>query len=77
MPPRQTGELRLSSLGQRQRKELRMLFSKKMLVKTTHVHSIKIHQLFLLRHQYRIFSPLKTDLLDFTSAIHISYDFLV
>jgi hypothetical protein len=48
-----------------------------MLVKTTHIHSIEIHQLLLLRHQYRIFSPLETDLLDFTSAIHISIDFLV
>jgi hypothetical protein len=63
-------------LGSRQREELRMLFSEKMLVKTTHVHSIEIHQLLLLRHQYRIFSPLETDLLDFTSAIHISIDFL-
>jgi len=54
-----------------------MLFSEQVLIKTTHIHSIEIHQLLLLRHQYRIFSPLKTDLLDFASAIHISIDFLV
>jgi len=54
-----------------------MLFSKKVLIQAAHIHSIKIHQLLLLRHQYRIFSPLKTDLLDFASAIHISIDFLV
>jgi len=64
-------------LGNRHREELRMLFSEKMLIETTHIHSIEFHQLFLLRHQYRIFSPLKTDLLDLTSAIHISVDFLV
>jgi len=52
-----------------------MLFSKKVLIKTTHIHSIEFHQLFLLRHQYGIFSPLKTDLLDFASAIHIPIDF--
>jgi len=54
-----------------------MLFPKKVLIKTTHIHAEEFHQLFLLRHQYGIFSPLKTDLLDFTSAIHISSDFLV
>lgn len=54
-----------------------MLFSKKVLIKTTHIHSIEFHQLLLLGHQYGIFSPLETDLLDFTSAIHISIDFLV
>jgi hypothetical protein len=56
---------------------MRMLFPEKMLIKTTHIHAIEFHQLFLLRHQDRIFSPLKTDLLDFASAIHISIDFLV
>jgi len=64
-------------LSSGQREELRMLFSEKMLIKTTHIHSIEIHQLFLLGHQYWILPPLKTDLLDFTSAIHISIDFLV
>jgi len=64
-------------LGRRQREELRMLLSEKMLIKTAHIHSIEFHKLFLLRHQYRIFPPLKTDLLDFTSAMHISIDFLV
>jgi len=75
-PPRSVG-CDGFSLGNRQRKDLRMFLSEKMLIKTTHIHSIEIHQLFLLWHQYRIFSPLKTDLLDFTSAIHISIEFLV
>ena len=54
-----------------------MLFSEKMLIKTTHIHTIEFHQPLLLGHQDGIFSPLKTDLLDFASAIHISVDFLV
>jgi len=54
-----------------------MLLSEKVLIQAAHIHPVEIHQLSLLRHQYSILSPLKTDLLDFASAIYISIDFLV